>query len=133
MRSAMGLILAFVLFMAAAPAYSAEVLHVFRCEQEDDANEEAIIAIAQEWLAAARKSKGGQGMQLEVYFPLAVNSPGDIDFLMALTSPSAEQWGVFWDNFHDSPVSEVDARMDEMKICPDSALWEVEKIEVKPQ
>ena len=36
MRTAIRSILAFALFMAAAPAYSSELIHMYRCEQEVD-------------------------------------------------------------------------------------------------
>jgi hypothetical protein len=132
MRTAMGSLLALVMMMAASPAYSGEAVHMFRCEQEAGASEEDIMALAQQWLAGARKTKGGEGLQVQVLFPIAVNATGEIDFLMLISAPSLGQWGVFWDNYHDSPAAEVDNQMENKAICPDSALWEVERIEVKP-
>ena len=133
MRTAMRSILAFALFMAAAPAYSSELIHMYRCEQEDEVSEDDILAQVQKWLAAARKTKGGEGLQAQVLFPVAVNAPGEIDFLIAIRAPSFAQWGVFWDNYQDSPVADVEEQIHLTMVCPDSALWQVEKIEVKPQ
>ena len=116
---------------AAAPAYSGEAVQVFRCEVEEGASEEDIMALAQQWLAGARKTKGGENIQVEILFPVAVNFSGEIDFLFRVSAPSMEQWGVFWDNYHTSPAADVDDAMESKAPCPDSALWEVERIEVE--
>jgi hypothetical protein len=117
--------------MAAAPAYSGEVVHMFRCEQENDASEEDIMAVAQEWLTAARKTKGGESVDVRVLFPVAVNATNQMDFMFVVSAPSFQQWGIFWDNYHDSPVSDVDQGMTSKAVCPDSVLWEVERIKPK--
>jgi hypothetical protein len=131
MRTVLQFMLALVMVMAAAPAYSGEVVHMFRCEQENDASEEDIMAVAQEWLTAARKSKGGEGVDVRVLFPVAVNATNQMDFMFVVSAPSFQQWGIFWDNYHDSPVSEVDKGMNSKAVCPDSVLWEVERIKPK--
>ncbi len=132
MRTVLQFMLALVMVMAAAPAYSGEVVHMFRCEQENDASEEDIMAVAQEWLTAARKSKGGEGVDVRILFPVAVNATNQMDFMFIVSAPSFQQWGIFWDNYHDSPVSDVDQGMTSKAVCPDSVLWEVERIKVKP-
>ena len=131
MRTVLQFMLALVMVMAAAPAYSGEVVHMFRCEQENDASEEDIMAVAQEWLTAARKSKGGEGVDVRILFPVAVNATNQMDFMFVVSAPSFQQWGIFWDNYHDSPVSEVDKGMNSKAVCPDSVLWEVERIKPK--
>jgi hypothetical protein len=131
MRTVLQFMLALVMVMAAAPAYSGEVVHMFRCEQENDASEEDIMAVAQEWLTAARKSKGGEGVDVRILFPVAVNATNQMDFMFIVSAPSFQQWGIFWDNYHDSPVSEVDKGMNSKAVCPDSVLWEVERIKPK--
>jgi hypothetical protein len=124
-------VLVLAMLVAAAPAYSGEAVQMFRCEQEAGASEEDIMALAQEWLSAAQKTKGGEGMRVQVLFPIAVNATNEIDFLFLVSAPSFEKWGVFWDNYSGSPASQVDKGMNEKAICPDSALWEVERIEAK--
>lgn len=133
MRTAMRWMLAFVMVMAAAPAYAGEVVHMYRCEQSDGTTEDDVMAAAQEWLTAARKSKGGEGLEVRVLFPVAVNATNQMDFMFVVSAPSFQQWGIFWDNFHDSPVSEVDQGSNSKVVCPDSALWEVERMQVKKQ
>ena len=131
MRTVLQFMLALVMVMAAAPAYSGEVVHMFRCEQENDASEEDIMAVAQEWLTAARKSKGGEGVDVRILFPVAVNATNQMDFMFVVSAPSFQQWGIFWDNYHSSPASEVDKGMNSKAVCPDSVLWEVERIKPK--
>lgn len=133
MRTVVQWMLAFVMLTAAAPAYSGEAVHVFRCEQDDEATEEEIMALGQQWLAAAHQTKGGEGLQVQMLFPVAVNATNEIDFLFRISAPSLEQWGVFWDNYYDSPVGDVDDAMKLKMVCPDSLLWQVERIEVAPQ
>lgn len=129
MRIAIQGFLAIVMVMVAAPAFAGEAVHMFRCEQEDEVTEEEVMALAQTWLDAARKTKGGEGMEVRVLFPVAVNATNEIDFMFVVSAPSFEKWGVFWDNFHDSPVSEIDQGQNSKVVCPDSVVWEVERIQ----
>jgi hypothetical protein len=132
MKTTIRWMLVFVMLMLAAPALAVDAVQMFKCEMEDDATEDEVRAIAKEWLAAARKTKGGEQLGVSLYFPIAVNVTGQTDFLFMVHTPSVEQWGVFWDGYKDSPVSKVDAGIGSKVVCPDSALWEVNKIELKP-
>ena len=42
MKTIVGLMLVFMLMIVAAPAYSAEVVQIYDCEQDEDATDEAI-------------------------------------------------------------------------------------------
>jgi hypothetical protein len=61
MKTIVGLMLVFMLMITAAPAYSAEVVQIYNCEQDEDATDGDIKALAAEWLKAAKKMKGGNG------------------------------------------------------------------------
>ena len=117
-----------VVMVAAAPAYSARVTQVFSCEEEEGATETKLKATAAEWLKAAKTMKGGENLEVSIYFPVAVDKTGEIDFLMLVTAPSFAEWGLFWDGYEGSPASEVDQGSGSVAICPDSALWEVVEI-----
>ena len=52
-----------VLVLVAAPTWADEIHHAYQCVQEDDAHEDALAAIASEWLAAARKLEGGENIE----------------------------------------------------------------------
>ena len=116
-----------MLMLVGAPAYAAEATQMWRCELDDNISEEEVIAGAREWLKAAKTMKGGERLEAYVYFPVAVNATGQMDFMFIVTAPTFEEWGRFWDNYAGSPADEVDKR-NEKVVCPDSVLWESIKI-----
>jgi len=118
-----------MLMIVAAPAYAGEAMQMWRCEMVDDTSEEEVIAMAQAWLKAAKTMPGGKGLKAYVNFPVAVNSTGNIDVLFVIVAPSFAEWGKFWDSFSVSEAAaEMQKRNNEKIVCPDSALWESEKI-----
>ena len=129
MNAIVRLMLVFVLMLVAAPAFSAEATQMWKCELDDDASEEDVMAQAREWLQAAKKLEGGQGFKASVYFPVAVNVTGQTDLMFIVTAPSFEAWGKFWDNYVNSPAAELEDRHNQKVVCPDSAVWE--SLEVK--
>lgn len=128
MKTAVGLILVSILMVAAVPAYAAEATQMWKCEMDDDATEKEVLAIAADWLKAARTMKGGEKLQASVYFPVAVNAIGEFDVFFIVVAPSFTEWGTFWDSYIDSPAAAVDKKNEEKILCPDSALWESIKI-----
>ena len=132
MKTVLGLMLVSMLMIVAAPAapaYAAEATHMWKCEMDDDTSEDAVIAMAGEWLKAARTMKGGERLEAYVYFPVAVNAIGETDVWFVVVAPSFEEWGKFWDNYAGSPAAEVDkGNQKNGVVCPDSVLWESIKI-----
>jgi hypothetical protein len=124
----MMLVLVLVLMVAVAPAYSAQATQVWSCEEEDEATEADLRAAAAEWLKAAKTMKGGENMEVSLFFPVAVDKTGEIDFLFVVSAPSFAEWGLFWDGYDGSPASKVDQGSNSKAICPDSALWETVEI-----
>ncbi len=110
MNTVMRWLLISVMVTVAAPAFAVEAMQMFKCEQEDEATEADLMAVAKEWLTAARKMKGGEKLEVSLYFPLAVNIAGENDFLFTVSAPSVEQWGRFWDGYRGSPASKRDRR-----------------------
>ena len=130
MNTIVRLVLVFMMIIVAAPSYAAEATQMWKCEMDDDASEEDVIALAQEWLKSAKKMEGGERLKAYVYFPVAVNAIGQIDVLFVVSAPTFEEWGKFWDNYIDSPAAaEAGKRNQEKLVCPDSALWESVKVE----
>ena len=128
MKTMIRLVLVSMLLLIAAPAYSGSALHVFSCQQDEESSEAQIEAVASAWLKAAKSMKGGENMEVYVSYPTAVDM-GENDFMFIITVPSFAEWGVFMDGYKDSPASKVDAQMGDHADCPDSSLWESEKIE----
>ena len=118
-----------MLMIVAAPAYSAETVHIFWCEEGPDATEEKVEALASNWLKAAKTMKGGAQLKAYVYYPIAAKQPGNTDLLFVVVAPSAEAWGAFWDSYKDSPAERADMANRDVVICTDSAL--MESVEVK--
>lgn len=128
MKILLRLMLVFMLIFVAAPAYSAEVIQIFKCEQHEDATEADLEAAASEWLKAAKTMKGGDQLEAYLHFPV-VSQMGELDFLFVIKAPSMEKWGMFMDGYHGSPAQAVDkTKFDNLCDCPDSALWEPIKV-----
>ena len=97
MNTLVRLMLVCMLILVAAPAYAAEATQMWKCEMNDDTTEEEVIAIAHEWLKAARKMEGGERLEAQVLFPVAVNAIGQVDaFLLSshLLSKSGVSSGI---------------------------------------
>ena len=105
------------------PAYASTAVHIFACEEGDDASEEKIEEMASNWLKAAKSMKGGENMKARILYPSAANlKAGDLLFLVE--APSHAAWGEFWDNYKDSAAERADAANPDIVICPDSNLFE---------
>lgn len=127
MKIIVRLMLVSLLMIVAVSAYSAECVQMWKCEMNEDTTEEQVIAMAHEWLNAAKKVKGGEQLKAYVYFPVAVNFDDDSDFILVVVAPSFEKWGIFWDNYGASEAGKLEDRPNWV-ICPDSAVWEAEEI-----
>jgi hypothetical protein len=117
------LIFSSVLMAIAGPAYSSTAVHIFACQEGDDASEEKIEALASKWLKAANSMKGGENIKARILYPSAANLK-DGDLLFVVEAPSHAAWGAFWDSYKDSPAEVADAESRGIVICPDSNLFE---------
>ena len=80
MKSIFGLLAISMLLIFAGPAWSGgSAVHIYHCMQEEQGSDEELEAIVVEWLAAAKKVKGGENLEMFVYFPVAVEQ-GTNDF-----------------------------------------------------
>jgi hypothetical protein len=131
MKIMLRLVLVSVLIIVAAPAYSGEATQMWKCELDDDVSEQAVTDMVRDWLKAAKQMEGGERLEAYVFFPVAVSDTGESDMMIVLVAPSFTEWGKFWDGYEGSPAAELDSQNDEMMACPDSALWESFKVEVK--
>ena len=129
MRNAMRWTLACLFLIVAAPAWSASVVDIFMCQQDEEATKADLERVAKNWLAAARSMDGGADLELYLRFPV-VASIGNSDFAAVLVAPSLEMWGKFMDGFEGSPAAKVGKEeFSELADCTDNQLWEVIKIE----
>jgi len=117
-----------MLMMVAAPAYSDSVVQAFHCEQGNDTTDEQVEEMAEEWLEAAKGVKGGENLELHLYFPIA-GQVGDTDLSMMITAPSFAEWGTFTDAYDGSAADKVDQKYQDHLSCAESTLWESFKVE----
>ena len=128
MKNLLGLVFVALLLVVAAPAFSGEAVHMFKCEIDDEADEEMIEAHAKVWLAAAKKLDGGANLEAYVLFPVAVNATGEMDAMFIVTHPSFSEFGKWWDAYPDSDAADIEEDAMEMVVCPDSVVWESVKV-----
>lgn len=119
-----------MMMFAAAPARSAEATQMWKCEMGADTTEEEVEEAAKKWLTTARQMDGGDQLQAFVFFPVAVNVAGNMDFMFIVTAPSFAEWGKFWDEYQISPEGDADQANADVD-CPDSALWQSVKVEAE--
>ncbi len=122
-------ILAFAMVIFAAPVVAGDAVQMWRCEMDDEADEEMIEAHSAEWLAAAKKVDGGANITAHVFFPIAVNATGEMDFMYVVTWPSFTEFGKFWDAYSDSDAADIEEDATGLVVCPDSVVWESVTIE----
>ena len=124
MKTRMIWMFALAMVLASASAFAGEALQMWRCEMEDDTTEAQVMEGAQKWLAAAKKSKGGENFEVNVLFPIAVNATGEMDVMFVVTAPTFKEWGEFWDGYEGSEAAKVENENNEHVVCPDSVVWE---------
>ena len=119
-----------LLVVVAAPSYSesGEAWHVYQCEILDETTEDQIVELAETWVEAARKMKGGEKIEVYVFFPAAAEM-GASDFRLLLRAPSFADWGTLWDAYDDSAANDIEDAWQELFDCPDSWLFEGYKVE----
>jgi len=128
MKTIVSAVLISILMIVASPAYSGGVaVQMWKCEMDDDASEKDVRAHAAKWLKAAKTMKGGQNLEAQVYFPVAVNNMAETDLIFMIVAPSFAEWGIFWDSYGGSPAAAADKEND-MVDCPNSAVWESFKV-----
>ena len=123
MKTVIRLMVISVLMFVAAPAWSDAAIHLYHCELEDEAHDDALQQIASTWLEVARGMPGGENLQANLYFPIAAEM-GEQDFIFMVIAPTFEEMGAFLDAYADSPLEEIDDEFDKLAVCPDSTMWE---------
>jgi len=128
MKTTLQAIIISMLMIAAAPAWSETVSYAYKCEQQDEASDQDVMAAASAWLKAAKEVKGGDKLEVYVHFPV-VAAMGETDFLFVVKAPSLTEWGVFMDNYEGDALAKQDKRFAEIAACPDSTLFQSVQVE----
>lgn len=112
-----------ILLILVAPVYAGTAVHVLHCEQDDDASNKDLNNLMSAWLKDAKTMKGGKGLEVYLYFPIAAQM-GETDFMVLIKAPSVSEWGQFMDGYEGSAAQSHDADWDELAACADSSLWQ---------
>ena len=126
------LMLVSILVAVATPSFAQEYVNIFRCERGEDATDAEIDDAASEWLAAAKKMKGGANITASLFFPVVAQTGAQgnqVDLFLVIRMPSLSEWGEFWDNYDDSPADELDTKHQDKISCPNNALWQMVPLE----
>ena len=123
MKKFMLLIFVSMLMFVAAPAWSAAVLHVIHCQQDDELSDAKLETMSAEWLKAAKTVKGGENLKLRLNFPIAAKM-GEVDVVVLVLAPSFTEWGAFMDNYPESAAEAVDEKYVDDLDCGNGSLWE---------
>ncbi len=129
MKKLLSIAIISILMMVAGSAWAGTgAVAVYTCAQNDGASEDEVDTAAKAWLAAAKKVKGGEGLEVVIMYPLAATM-GDSDLLFLVKAPSITAWGTFMDNYEGNALAKEDKAFGDVVECADSALWEWAKID----
>jgi hypothetical protein len=117
------MMIASILLIMAAPAWSAQVLHALQCEQDDEVNDKKVEAITAEWLKAAKTIEGGKNLAVRLNFPVAAKM-GEVDVVVLIVAPSIAEWGTCMDNYPGSAADAIDEKYECDLDCGNGTLWE---------
>ena len=117
-----------VMFLFTAPAYAGSIVQLWSCELNDGKTEADVVAASSVWLKAAKTNEGGEDIEAFVDFPIAADA-GDGDFTFVLVVADTKTWGVFNNDYLDSPAGEAEEAWGEVATCSASSLWASVEIE----
>ncbi len=116
-----------------SPAQANEFEQVWSCKLQAGHNLDEVRAVASDWLQAARSMRGGDRLQLEIRWPIAVADSAEA-FEFVIRAPSLEAWGTFYDAYDpSSPVGKSDEIFASIASCSGSSLWESIAIEARQE
>ncbi len=124
----LGSFAAILMFSIAASASADNVVQLWNCKLNDGKSGDDVVAASSAWLKAAKSMKGGKDLEAFVDFPLAAPT-GDGGFNFVLIAPDAKTWGVFSNDYYDSPAAKADEIWSNVATCSGSSLWQSIKIE----
>ena len=115
-----------IFMIMAAPVYSESgiAVQIFECEFNGDATSDELMDITRAWLKAARKTTGGNDIDVAIRFPIAEGGEADGDFRFIITAPNFKAWGAFTDAYEGSEVAAVDENLYKIADCGQSTIWE---------
>ena len=117
-----------VMFLFTAPAYADSIVQLWSCKLNDGKTGDDLVAASSVWLKAAKTNEGGEDIEAFLEFPIAADT-GDDDFTFVLVVADTKTWGVFNQDYPDSPAGEAEEAWGEVATCSASSLWASVKVE----
>ena len=111
-----------VMFLLTAPAFADSIVQIWDCKLNDGKTGEDLAAVSSAWLKAAKSMEGGDAIQVSLEFPVAAPA-GDGRFNFVMIIADTKTWGVFNNDYSDSPAGEADEAWGEVATCSGSSLW----------
>ena len=118
-----GLFAALFLFSITLSAHADNVVQVWNCSLNEGKDGDDAMAVSSAWLKAAKTMKGGKDLKVFVDWPMAAHS-GDGGFNFVLIAPDAKTWGLFNNDYGDTPAAKADEAWAEVATCSGSSLWQ---------
>ena len=112
-----------LMLLFAESAFADSVVQVWTCTLRDGKTGEELIAVSEAWLKAAKTMDGGAELQGFLEFPLAATA-GSGGFNFVLVAADAKTWGLFNNDYQDSPAADADEAWNEVAECSASSLWD---------
>ena len=106
----------------------ADVRNVWNCQLNDYKTLADLVAASSVWLKAAKSNEGGEDVEAFLEFPIAADTGAD-DFLFVVVFADTNTWGVFNNDYPNSPAGEAEEAWGEVATCSASSLWELVEIE----
>ena len=127
-KALIGSITASLMLLFTASAFADSVVQVWACQLNDGKTTDELVAVSAAWLKAAKGIEGGGDLQASLEFPIAA-SAGDGQFNFVLIAADTKTWGLFNNDYADSPAGEADEAWSEVATCTGSDLWRSVDIE----
>ena len=117
-----------ILFLFTGPATADSILHIWSCKLHDGKTPADVEAVSSAWLKAAKSMDGGEDLKVYLEYPIAANvSYGHFNFV--LIAADTKTWGLFNNEYDDSPARKADDDWFEVASCSKSSIWESVEIE----
>ena len=110
-----------VMFLFIAPAYGDSILQIWTCELNDNKTPADVIAASSVWLKAAKNNEGGEDIEVSLEFQI-VGDAGDGAFFFVLSVADTKTWGVFNQDYPDSPAGQAEEAWADVATCSESTL-----------
>jgi len=119
----------FIVFANLMPACAGSLLanefeQVWACSILPGHSLDEVRSAATGWLKAARTMPGGEELQLDIRWPIAVPESAE-SFEFVIRSPSLQVWGKFYEGYDPgSPAGKADEVFATVASCSGSTVWE---------